>query len=330
VFGAGILLHDAGITISAFPGGLAELKDTPEWGDAVAVAVDKMGTYWQGDPEAIELPPALLQQIVFSVLRSIHGRVAETLCGLELQNPNTGARMRLLEDDQLRLNYGSLIGQIASSHNWPIEDVPSKLQKRVGAIGGLPADWSIDPVKVAGLLRCADAAQIDQRRAPDFLYALLNLSGLSDIHWRAQNKLAQPVRDPDDQRALLFSSTGPYSEADADAWWVAWDLITVANNELQATASLMRDTNRPLFQINRVRDADSPSRLANHVTTFGWMPVRADLKVSDPEHVAKILGGRELLEMHRWCRCANFYRTRLMRSEPDGTSIPITGNTRVL
>jgi hypothetical protein len=35
VLGGAILLHDAAMTIAAFPGGLSELKQTKEWRDAV-------------------------------------------------------------------------------------------------------------------------------------------------------------------------------------------------------------------------------------------------------------------------------------------------------
>src|SRR5215204_4181255 len=35
VFGAAILLHDAGMTVAAYPGGMAEIAQTTEWKDAV-------------------------------------------------------------------------------------------------------------------------------------------------------------------------------------------------------------------------------------------------------------------------------------------------------
>jgi hypothetical protein len=36
-FGGGILLHDAGLTLAAYPGGLDELRQTLEWRDAAAL-----------------------------------------------------------------------------------------------------------------------------------------------------------------------------------------------------------------------------------------------------------------------------------------------------
>lgn len=186
----------------------------------------------------------MFEDILFSSLRTLHSRVAETLGNIEFTNETTSVRHELLEDTTLRIHYGTIIGQIAASHNWEIEDLPLRLQNRVGAIAGLPNDWLIDPVKIACLLRCADAAQIDNQRAPDFLFALLKLRGLSRNHWLAQNKLAQPVHDPDDSHAIIYSSTSPYSDKKSEAWWVAFDLVSVISKELAASSALLRDTQR--------------------------------------------------------------------------------------
>jgi len=51
-------------------------------------------------------------------------------------------------------------------------------------------------VKIACLLRCADAIQIDQRRASAFPFAIHAPQGESLLHWQAQ-QLAQPVVQPD-------------------------------------------------------------------------------------------------------------------------------------
>jgi hypothetical protein len=212
----------------------------------------------------------------------------------EIENKLSGRRFRLLEDDTLRDHCGYVIGRIAASHNWPIEDLLTYLPKRVGAITGLPNGWSVDPLKLACLLRCADAVQIDQRRAPDFLYALLRLRGISETHWRAQNKLAQAMPDPDDAGSLLFTSTQPYLEVDADGWWLAYDLIGIVDRELRSSDSLLRNTKRKPFQINRVKDADSPERLSKLIRTVGWTPINAELHVTNVENVARVLGGFEL------------------------------------
>lgn len=294
VFGGAVLLHDAGHALASMAGGLAELKQKPEWRDA-AVAILDAADYGSITQAAIDQPPAsLFDSILFAALRAVHGRNAESLASIEITNDKTGARFPILEDNELRVHYGPLIGQIAASHNWDIEDLPTQLQSRVGAISGLPSDWIIDPIKIACLLRCADAAQIDQRRAPDFLFALLKLRGLSQSHWLAQNKLTQPIRDPDDSRALIYSSTTSYDENETEAWWVAFDLVTIINKELSSCGTLLRDTHRAEFLANHVRDAEVPARLAKHIIPEGWVPVHVQVQVSDASRVAEMLGGKNL------------------------------------
>jgi hypothetical protein len=294
VFGGAVLLHDAGHALASVKGGFAGLTEMPEWRDAT-VGILEGARYSPITPTTIKNPPReFLDDIIFSTLRTLHGNIAESLAYLELENENTNSRLSLFEDGSLRIHYGALVGKIASSHNWEIEDLPLRLQSRVGAVSGMPGDWTIDPVKIACLLRCADAAQIDQQRSPDFLFALLKLRGLSKNHWLAQNKLAQPIRDPDDLHALLYSSTNPYSENQTDAWWVAFDLVTIINKELGTCNALLRSTQRPEFAITRVRDAEIPVRLAKHITTSGWTPVQAEVRISNSVGVAGMLGGSVL------------------------------------
>jgi hypothetical protein len=221
VFGAAVLLHDAGHALATISGGLPALKETTAWRDTVAAVMETRGQPNPSPALVLNPPPDALDEVLFRVLREIHGRVAETLGQLEIENKTTGARWHILEDSAIRTHYGALVGQIAATHNWDVEDLLSRFQNRVGAIADLPANWTIDPIKIACLLRCSDAAQVDQERAPDFLFALLKLRKLSVDHWLAQNKLAQPIIDPDDGRALLYSPTSSYSEAQTDAWWIA-------------------------------------------------------------------------------------------------------------
>lgn len=294
IFGSSVLVHDAGHAVAAYPDGIESLKKTPEWRDAVVSALEETGEQRITEEKILAPPNQAMEKILFNVLRRLHSRRAEELAFYGTKSKSSGSTIYLLEDNELRNSYGALIGLVAASHHWNLDQVVSSLQKRVGAIAGLPGNWHIDPVKIACLLRCADAAQIDMRRAPDFLFSLLDIRGISADHWRAQNKLAQPIQDPDDETALLFSSTGPYRQAEADAWWVAWDLISIVNNELQASSSLLKNTNRPAFQLSRVRDADSIERLSTHITTSGWKPVLAEVSASDPVKLASILGGKEL------------------------------------
>jgi hypothetical protein len=98
-----------------------------------------------------------------------------------------------------------------------------------GAPGFMPQDWPVQAVKLACLLRCSDAIQIDQRRAPAFAFAIHDPEGESALHWLAQ-QLAQPVVicDPGGGPGrLLFTSQTDFTEDRADAWWIAHDFVSI-------------------------------------------------------------------------------------------------------
>ena len=120
----------------------------------------------------------------------------------------------------------------------------------------MPQEWTIQPTKIAYLLRCADAIQIDQRRVPAFSMALQSPQGLSKIHWLAQ-QLAQPLVVPSTAGpgGLLFASQTDFGEEKADAWWIAYDLIQIANDELQGCYQLMNDLKMAAFAVDRVLGA---------------------------------------------------------------------------
>lgn len=291
VLGGAILLHDAALTVHAYPGKRAELTTTTDWRDAVSAEAErqkKPASSFDWD----DLDASVRDAALFSVVRKIHAKQAETMADFSVTKD--GTQYHLLEDNTLRNHYGNVIGKIAASHHWPIEDLESKLQQQVNPLGEMPAEWTVDPVKLACLLRCADAAQIDQRRAPDFLYALLRLRGVSEQHWRAQNRLGKPVPFKSDPTALLYSSSKAFPDADADVWWLVYDLVTIVHRELQSCDKLLRETGRQPFAISSVRDAEAPTRLTNHIEVDGWSPVAAEVKVSDLNHLVTTLGGQEL------------------------------------
>jgi hypothetical protein len=293
VLGGAILLHDAANSTAVFPGGFAEVEATPEWRDAVE---DWHTRRHASNPDPEEGYPEPTQEdkseILLEALRAIHAERAETLASFEVSA--AGERFYLIEDDQLRVHLGVLIGSIAASHHWDIGALTTRLPSISGSLAGMPSDWTVRPVLLACLLRCADATQVDQSRTPDFLYGLLKLRNTSEKHWRAQNRIATPLVDRHDQHALVFTSTRPFLRQDADAWWLAYDALQVANRELQASDSLIRDLGLPPFAINRIKGAESPLRLAQYLQAIGWSPVSAEVKVSRVDKIIDLFGGEKL------------------------------------
>lgn len=293
VFGGAILLHDAANSLAAFTGRLAAVEATPEWRDGLAQWIDQQDGSRSSEPDA-----EARRGLLLDTLRAIHAERARDLADFEVET--AGRRHYLLGDDQLRTHLGALIGEIAASHHWDVGTLVKRLGGTRGSLAGMPADWVIRPVLLAGLLRCADATQLDQDRAPDFLYGLLQLRGLSELHWRAQNRLAHPFVDPAEPEALVFTSTRPFAEEDANAWWIAYDALGVADRELQATAALLRDIRLPSFQVNRVRGTGTPDRLAELLQVNGWRPVLANVRISRVDRIVELFGGEKLYGHQMW------------------------------
>lgn len=290
VFGGAVLLHDAALCFEAYEGGQKSLRETLEWKDAFA-AVDAKNPTWQTSRKTDEAD--------FAAMRLLHASQAAELAHLQWSTPE-GEPLYLIENHELRKHYGRIIGNIAASHHWPIEDVVSKLPGQINALAKMPRDWRVDPVKIACLLRCADAAHLDSRRAPDFLRALASLHGVSAQHWTAQNWLERADGDAADpeQNSIIFTSGKSFDEANADAWWVAYDAINLVHRELTSSAELLerraQSIASPPFQMRRVTGANSPLAASKTITTTGWSPQSVEIHVGNLERLISQLGGDKL------------------------------------
>lgn len=289
VLGASILLHDAGLTTASYPGGLVEIKETIEWRDTAASFLRSNGL--EVTETLISEPPLnLLPIIKFAVLRALHAKQAEVMVSRFWTKPN-GEQLFLLEDPDLRAAFGSSIGRIAHSHHWNADKLPEKLIGNIGSCISLPADWSVSELKIACFLRCADACHIDRRRAPSFLYAAINPQGISSIHWQAQNKINKAnVKGS----KMIFSAGQPFRANEAEAWWLVYELVRVADNEIRSSNALLEESGFRPFTVTRVLGAESPRALAKQILPEGWRPVDAEVRVSDPVGLARSLGGKNL------------------------------------
>lgn len=291
VFGVAVLLHDAAQCFEAFESGLSGVRATIEWQDALAAERDRYPQ--QGVSE-------LATAADFTAVRLLHAKQAKELALKGWRVPGTGDLIYLIDNPELRKRFGAVVGEIAESHNWRIETLETQLRPQINAPGFLPSDWRIDPIKIACLLRCADAAHIDDRRAPDFLYALLRRVGLSADHWKAQNWLARIDIDTSDTsgQSALITSTHAFGPDDADAWWVAYDTVGVLDSELRASRSLLLSRAQcsisPPFKIHSVTGSKSPTEMAKHIQTCGWKPTHAKIHISNVEHLVRTLGGENL------------------------------------
>lgn len=278
ILGGAILLHDSALCFEAFENGEVGLRNTPQWRDAFVDVKDQ-------------------NTADFIALRELHAKQAEILLDRCWIDPDNSSELYLLENSTLRKHFGKLIGKIAASHHWDIENLPQKLSIQQNTLPEYPREWRIDPIKLACILRCADAAHIDNLRAPDFLHALIKRNGISLEHWKAQNKLAKvdiDITDPNFE-TLLFTSTSDFPEKDSKAWYVAYDAICIVDKEIRASNALLysRDPNL-VFNIKRVKGVESPEKLSSYITVNNWKPCSAKIHVNNIENLIKNLGGEML------------------------------------
>lgn len=282
VLGCAFLIHDAALSYESV-GGITVLRSTNEWKDYMFELSSRNDLSIEEKEKEAD----------FSAIRTLHARYAESLMGVIFKRLN-GSSFYILEDDYLRENLGQLIGEIAASHHWDIDRV-SLLPTQINAIPGFPREWRINPLKLACIIRCADAGHIDAGRAPDFLFRILRINGVSLDHWKAQNRLAIVDIDQNDPSFAVITSMRDFCEEDFSAWNVAFDAIRVFNNEIKASNSLLeKKTPNSTFQIKAVRGANSKEELAKYIRTKGWEPCESNIHIDDVCGIISKLGGEAL------------------------------------
>ena len=288
MFGASVLIHDAAMCLAAFPNGIEDVRETVEWKDEVAgllLASKELGieSFDTDNP-----PDDYVKRLLPNVLRRLHAKQAEEL--VEQAWVANDEQIYLIDDAELRNFYGQVIGQIAHSHWWSIQKVEAELNENLGALPQRTRN-TVDKVKLACLLRVADALNLDARRAPRFIRAIAQPSGSSELHWSFQERLARPHIEHD---AVVFTTGNSFDREDAEAWWLAYDTLNAVDRELNDVDQLLQSGGREEFKARRVKGAGSPEKMSRTVTTRDWRPVDARLQVSDVPRIVENLGGANL------------------------------------
>lgn len=281
VLGCAFLMHDAVLSFEA-AGGQDALRKTVEWRDF----------YVDYQKDSSLSPNQQCYETDFRTIRLLHAKYAENLYDTRFLRAD-GSTFYIIEDESLRTHLGALICKIAASHHWSIDEV-EKLGIQQAAPASYPRDWRINPMKLACIMRCADAGHIDAKRAPDYLLKLLTVNGVSRDHWIAQNRLSQIDTDMEDGERVIITSDIDFKESDFAAWNVAWDAVQVLDHEIKASNELLREHRIDEFQAKRVCGAESRQNLSRYIKTDGWMPCDASIHISNVEGLIKNLGGEKL------------------------------------
>jgi hypothetical protein len=289
--GGAFLLHDLGMGLAAWPERDRALTNHPRWKETVA-SLFRRAHGRAPRPEDLNDPtPEMSRQATQEMLRVLHAEHAERLPECQWRDDETGTNHTLLEDEHLRFHLGPLIGKIAHSHWWDATRLSAEFSIVKAAPSGFPKSWTLDALKVAALLRVADAAHLDDRRAPRLLRAARQISGAARSHWIFQGHLGQVHLDGD---RLAFTATRPFALNESEAWWLAFDTIQMVDRELHGIDAVLSEAIRPRFAARSVRGSESPERFSNLVPVSGWQPVTARVQVGDVAGLVERLGGKQL------------------------------------
>ncbi|WP_306214721.1 HD domain-containing protein [Actinoplanes sp. RD1] len=288
VLGGAFLMHDLGMALSVLPQGLESLERDRRYPGLLQAALERQTA--PGDAiERAKAEQLARTEALCELVRRLHAGAAERLVAEVFRTPD-GQPFYLLENVQLRHTFGALIGRVAASHGEDVADLAG-LDQRRGSSVDHPPHWEVDPLKIACVLRLADIAHIDQRRAPVYLHAYRRPSGDAHSHWYFQGRLTRPRVEGD---RLVYTATEPFRREESNAWWLAQETIRSIDDELRRVDALCADLGRPRFPVRAVAGADSPQRLAKYIHTSGWEPIDAKLRVTDAVGLIANLGGEDL------------------------------------
>jgi Histidine kinase-, DNA gyrase B-, and HSP90-like ATPase len=289
VLGGAILLHDLGLAVAAYPNPAA-LREEPRWSDAVAVALERRLGRTPSTAEIAAADAPIARAAEELLLRQLHAQHAERLALLHWTD-DRGEAVHLIEDAELRHALGAVIGQLAHSHWWGTEELPRQFDAQLGCPAWCPAEWTVDLLRLACLLRAADALHLDAQRAPMFLRAVRRPSDRSAVHWSFQERLNRPFALGD---RVSFTAGDRFGRDDSRAWWLCYETLRDADRWLREVDALLSDLGRTRLAIRGVVGVDHPQRLAQFVRTTGWEPVDTHIQVSNVAGLVAKLGGREL------------------------------------
>ncbi len=290
VLGGAFLVHDLGMGVAAYPEGFGHLRERPEFEDLVAVLLTaRLGR----SPSLQELKnpdQTIINEAKFIFIRNLHAARAEELAFTTWTDKVSGRNYHLLDDPALRDSLGPTIGRIAHSHWWPVAELRDAFKRRLGA----PVDFrgsQVDALKLACILRLADAAHIDARRAPSILKAFRNPVAQSVDHWTFQEHIHTPSLQQD---YLVYTSGRPFPTNEASSWWLCFETLRMIDRELRSVDALMVDLKKKRLAARGVAGVEDPSRLAEFIPTVGWSPIDVHVKVSNVAGLVSKLAGEEL------------------------------------
>jgi len=281
LLGASLYLHDIGMAFAATAEGLSEVRASAAYREflervRLGIAADQ----WDAARGATE------RRATSYAIRKMHADASMRMSTAAI--PGTG--IYLLEPIEVREQWGPLVGKIAGSHHWSLEEIESQL----GRTGEIPLAnvGKGDPAFVACLLRLIDYAHISQDRASTLDRAFRQqIDPDSLAHWLAQEHIQGPERVGND---LVYRTESAIE--DVDAWWLYHSMATGLDAEIRGVRRYVdkREVSRGRLSLSGVKGASTPEEFSAFVETGGFLPIEANIRTGSVERLVELLGGESL------------------------------------
>ena len=278
VLGCSFLFHDLGMSPAIY-GDYSSLRATDLWKDTYAYFIREKYSQDEAQRKADE-----------ETIRKQHAQNAKTLplfC-FDAEKLFKKEYTYLIENPNLRESFGDTIGKIAASHGLAIDEIEKETPNEEITPVGFPPQWKLCPLKIACILRIADAIHITADRTPYILWFTQKLDNLSRLHWNFHSKLHNPSVQ---KGQLVYISNSAFSKYERDSWWLCHDTLKMINQELRDVDALFSRLNFESLGACCVKDIDSPKALAKHIKVDGWTPVDIQMKVTNVSSLVQSLGG---------------------------------------
>lgn len=295
VLGGAFILHDLGMLFAAYPEGRKGIQKQEIWKDTVANLCKQRGLSYNFE-ELDNIDKDIDKIATEKTLRLLHGQKAKELAIISWKDSN-GKDIYLIDDKKLRDAYGTIIGKIAQSHWLYCEELPQEFPTVLGALSIFPETWTVDSLKLACILRIADAMHIDDRRAPSMLKAVREINRESELHWIFQEKLYKPRTE---NNRVVYTSKSAFGLSEIDAWWLCYDTLKMIDTELKNVDSLLFEQRREGFGVISVYGIDSLEQIQKFITVDKWKPVDTCIRVNNVAKLVNTLGGVQLYGDNKW------------------------------
>ena len=277
ILGCSFLFHDLGMCSDVYA--VQSLEETDFWKDSYSI--------FRKDLDE----PAAREKANEVAIRKFHPETASVLpVKCFKKDPEF---FYFIEDQSLRSSFGNIIGKIAASHGKSVEKIEDDFANQILPCPiNFPKDWGINVLKLASILRIADAIHITSDRVPFSLWITHRFSDVeSKKHWQFHKKLSGISVD---KGRLVYQSSSPFTKNERESWWLCYDTLKMINQELLDVDALFSRHNIPSLGAYCVKNIDSPKSISRQIEVEGWTPVESQMKVTNVSGLINSLGGSAL------------------------------------